>query len=83
MIVCKDLYRLLMEYLLLQIKPPIMGKWIFCIADKHWVLGLIANLEYRGNIYRKMSKNADWRGKTKPIMAQLPFLYSTNIPQAY
>ena len=44
--------------------------------------GLIANLEYRGNIYRKMSKNTDWRGKTKPIMAQLPFLHSTNIPQA-
>ena len=45
-------------------------------------IGLIANLEYRGYIYNKMSKNADWRGKTKPIMAQLPFLHSTNIPQA-
>ena len=46
------------------------------------MIGLIANLEYRGNIYRKMSKNTDWRGKTKPIMAQLPFLHCTNIPQA-
>ena len=45
-------------------------------------IGLIANLEYRGNIYCKMFKNTDWRGKTKPIMAQLPFLHSTNIPQA-
>ena len=45
-------------------------------------MGLIANVEYRGNIYRKMSKNTDWRGKTKPIMAQLPFLHCTNIPQA-
>ena len=48
----------------------------------YYVLGLIANLEYRGNIYCKMFKNTDWRGKTKPIMAQLPFLHSTNIPQA-
>ena len=46
------------------------------------IYGLIANLEYRGNIYSKMFKNTDWRGKTKPIMAQLPFLHSTNIPQA-
>ena len=45
-------------------------------------IGLIANLEYRGKIYCKMFKNTDWRGETKPIMAQLPFLHSTNIPQA-
>ena len=31
---------------------------------KAGTIGLIANLEYRGNTYRKMSKNADWRGKT-------------------
>ena len=50
--------------------------------NKNEIAGLIANLEYRGNIYCKMFKNTDWRGKTKPIMAQLPFLHSTNIPQA-
>ena len=57
------------------------GQNIFKYTIYH-IPGLIANLEYRGNIYRKMSKNTDWRGKTKPIMAQLPFLHSTNIPQA-
>ena len=56
--------------------------WHRSLRTADMLLGLIANLEYRGNIYRKMSKNIDWRGKTKPIMAQLPFLHSTNIPQA-
>ena len=33
MIVCKDLYRLLMEYLLLQIKPPIIGEYFASLTS--------------------------------------------------
>ena len=33
MIVCKDLYRLLMEYLLLQIKPPVMGEYFASLSS--------------------------------------------------
>ena len=33
MIVCKDLYRLLMEYLLLQIKPPTMGEYFASLSS--------------------------------------------------
>ena len=52
-----------------------------CTMDEQCGGGLFANLCYRGNIYCKMSKNADWRGKTKPIMAQLPFLLVPTSPR--
>ena len=51
MIVCKDLYRLLMEYLLLQIKPPIIGEYFASLTSIEYCISIPNIIRHRLHVW--------------------------------